>query len=165
MSTWTVTSAVWTAKLVWYSGAAAIFSYLDIPQEQIAILGILMVIDFLTWVGKQYRIDPKKITSHDAWIWVIKKVATLISVLSVAFVLKGNHIDGDVYIGGILGILIMAEGYSVIQNVYAIRTGEILPEFDAISIILKGFSEFLKAKIESAINQKTSEKPDDKNTP
>jgi hypothetical protein len=57
----------------------------------------------------------------------------------------------------------MAEGYSAIQNVYAIRTGEILPEFDAISIILKGFSEFLKAKIETAIKQK-SDKPDDKNT-
>jgi hypothetical protein len=58
----------------------------------------------------------------------------------------------------------MAEGYSIIQNVYAIRTGEILPEFDAISLMLKGFSEFLKSKIESAIQEK-SDKPDGKNTP
>lgn len=71
--------------------------------------------------------------------------------------------DGSTYINAMLAILIMAEGYSVIQNVYAIRTGTMLPEFDVISTILKGFSEFLKIKIESAINQK--QKPDDKNTP
>jgi phage-related holin len=164
MPTGTTTSAVATAKLAGYLSAATVFAYLDIPQEQIAILGVLMVIDFLTWVGKQFRLDPKKITSHAAWIGVIKKIATIIAVLSVAFVLKWNHIDGDTYIGGILGILIMAEGYSIIQNVYAIRTGEILPEFDAISLMLKGFSEFLKSKIESAIQEK-SDKPDDKNTP
>lgn len=164
MPTGATTSAVATAKIAWYLSAATIFAYLDIPQEQIVILGALMVIDFLTWVGKQFRLDPKKITSHAAWIGVIKKVATLIAVFSVAFVLKGNHIDGDTYLGGILGILIMAEGYSVIQNVYAIRTGEILPEFDAISLMLKGFSEFLKSKIEAAIKEK-SDNPDDKNNP
>lgn len=31
----------------------------------------------------------------------------------------------------------MAEGYSTIQNIYAIRTGKILPEFDVISLLIK----------------------------
>jgi hypothetical protein len=37
-----------TAKITGYLSAATIFAYLDIPQEQIAILGVLMIIDFLT---------------------------------------------------------------------------------------------------------------------
>ena len=77
----------------------------------------------------------------------------------MAFVLKGNHINGNEYIDGFLGILIMSEGYSVIQNVYAIRTGQSLPEFDAMSIFLKGFLEFLKAKIEKALDKNQNNNP------
>lgn len=36
-----------------------------------------------------------------------------------------------------LSILIMSEGYSALQNIYAVRTGTILPEYDVISIIIK----------------------------
>jgi hypothetical protein len=67
----------------------------------------------------------------------MKKIATLMSVLSVALILKGLGIGEGRYVASILGIFIMAEGYSTIQNVYAIRTGKILPEFDAISILIK----------------------------
>lgn len=47
-----------------------------------------MIIDFITGVGKQYRINPKKITSHAAWIGAIKKIATLIAVFSIALIFK-----------------------------------------------------------------------------
>lgn len=42
----------------------------------------------------------------------------------------------------------MSEFYSIIQNVYAIRTGIILPEYDAISIALKKLSQFVEDMIE-----------------
>jgi len=45
----------------------------------------------------------------------------------------------------------MAEGYSTIQNVYAIRTGKILPEFDVVSILIKGLGDFFKTKIDSLV--------------
>lgn len=163
MPTWITTSVIATTKTTWYLGAVMIFEFLNLPEGQIGILAILMVIDFISGIGKQYRVDPKKITSHKGWIWIIQKAGTFIAVFTVALIFKGLWMDGSTYINAMLAILIMAEGYSVIQNVYAIRTGTMLPEFDVISTILKGFSEFLKIKIESAINQK--QKPDDKNTP
>ena len=47
-----------------------------------------------------------------------------------------------------MSILIMAEFYSIIQNVYAVRTGLILPEYDAISIALKRLTGFIQDFIE-----------------
>lgn len=68
-----------------------------------------MIIDFATGIGKQYRIDREGITSHGAWIGVMKKLATMTSVLSVAFVLKGVNLESNGYLDSILAILIMAE--------------------------------------------------------
>jgi toxin secretion/phage lysis holin len=138
----------------------ALFEYLRIPQEQITILATLMIIDFITGVGKQYRIDRHKITSHAAWIGAMKKVATLTAVLSIALIFKGIKLDGSAWINGALAIFIMSEGYSIIQNIYAIRTGKILPEFDAISLLIKSFGDFIKYRIENAV--KTAIAPDTK---
>ena len=41
----------------------------------------------------------------------------------------------------------MAEGYSIIQNIYAFRTGKILPEYDVISTLLKKLGDFIILKI------------------
>ena len=57
-------------------------------------------------------------------------------------------IDPEYYIQTVLSVLIMAEFYSIIQNVYAVRTGVILPEYDAISIALKRLTGFIQYFIE-----------------
>lgn len=149
------TAGVWIGKIktAWYIVSIGMFEYLAIPSEQLSILATLMFIDFITGVGKQFRIDPKEIKSHLAWLWVMKKIATLISLLSVALVFKGLSINEQKYVVWILSIFITAEGYSTLQNVYAIRTGKILPEFDVISIVLKNIGEFFKQKIEDMIKK------------
>ena len=102
-----------------------------------------MLIDFATGIGKQLRVDSSQIKSHLAWLGIMKKVCSIILVLSVALVVKalgnisGTEINGAGIVNSILAIFIMAEGYSTIQNIYAIRTGKILPEFDVISLVLK----------------------------
>lgn len=140
-------------KTAWYIAAIWMFEYLAIPTEQLGILATLMLIDFVTGVGKQFRIDPKQIKSHLAWLWVMKKVATLVSVLSVALVFKWLDINEQKYVMWILSIFITAEWYSTLQNIYAIRTGKILPEFDVISIVLKNIWEFFKQKIENMVKK------------
>jgi phage-related holin len=107
-----------------------------------------MAIDFMTGVGKQLRIDKKKLTSHAAWLWIAKKllVFVMIGAMSLAFVwLKLNP---DQLLDTTFAILITSELYSILQNIYAIRTGLILPEFDVVSIILKTFWDFLKDKLD-----------------
>lgn len=48
-----------------------------------------------------------------------------------------------------LSLLIMSEGYSCLQNIYAVRTGKLLPEYDVISILLKQFGDIIKQKIDN----------------
>lgn len=140
-------------KTTGYITAAILFQYLDIPTEQLAILSVLMIIDFITWVVKQYRVNPQEIKSHLAWLGVMKKVATLMSVLSVALVLKWLEIWEWRYITSMLWIFIVSEWYSTLQNIYAIRTGKMLPEFDVISIVIKNAWEFFKQKIENMVKK------------
>ena len=57
-------------------------------------------------------------------------------------------IDPEYYVQTVLSVLIMAEFYSIIQNVYAVRTGVILPEYDVISIALKRLTGVIQDFIE-----------------
>jgi hypothetical protein len=57
-------------------------------------------------------------------------------------------IEPDYYVQTVLSVLIMAEFYSIIQNVYAVRTGIILPEYDVISIALKRLTGAIQDFIE-----------------
>jgi hypothetical protein len=91
----------------------------------------------------------------------MKKVGTLIVVLSIALILKGLEIDESQYIKGVLSIFIAAEGYSTLQNVYAIRTGKLLPEFDVISLILKALGDYIKERIDSAVKIKVPQTQQD----
>jgi len=153
MSSWTLT-AITTAKYTWYASALMIFEYLDIPQMQIWILAILMIFDFFTWVAKQFRVNRKDITSHRAWLWVMKKTSSFIIIMSLALVIKAMWLEADWYVKWVIWILIMAEFYSIIQNVYTLRTWVVLPEFDAISILLKKIWDLVKNQIEKSLNTK-----------
>lgn len=109
-----------------------------------------MVIDVVTWVAKAYWIDPRSITSHALAIGVLKKFLTVILVYVLALVGKGVNIPPAHFMEWGLSILIMAEWYSAIQNIYAVRTGKVLPEYDVISIILRKLSDYLKEKLDNA---------------
>lgn len=158
MSSTTIT-AITYAKYSWYASALIVFEFLDIPQMQVWILWCLMILDFITGVCKQFRLDRKLITSYRAWLWAMKKMWTFILIISLALVLKALELEAGWYLKASISILIMAEFYSIIQNIYTLRTWKIVPEFDAISIFLRMLWEFVKAKIEKAIdpNKKQNE--------
>jgi len=137
------TSTIAIIKTSWYLFSIAIFEFLNIPSSQMSILWILMIMDFISGVAKQFVINPIEITSYKAWRWAIKKISTILLVGSVALMFKWVGIDWSDYIKWVLSIFIMAETYSIVQNTYAIRTGKILPEYDVISTVIKKLWEFI----------------------
>ena len=137
------TSVIATTKLSGYMGVATLFIYLDIQDTQMYILTILMILDFVFWVARQYFLDKKSITSHNAWLGLFKKVSTLILVLVLAVMFKWINLDWRNYIEWVLWIFIMWEVYSILRSFYAIRTWEMLPEYDVISIGIKKIGEFI----------------------
>ena len=149
--TWSLIS---TIKTTWYVWAIVVFEYLNIPQSQVSILAMLMILDFCVWVGKRLRIEPRKVTSHRAWLGVMKKVSTFIALGAIALMFKWIGMEADKYINGFLAILIMAETYSIIQNVYAIRTGNILPEYDVISLLLQKIGKMIESRLDELDSNK-----------
>lgn len=120
-----------------YLCAAWFFNYLGLPHEQIKILAVLMVFDFITGVMKQYTLDRSKIESGRAWLGLMKKLTTFIFIFTVAFVLRSVDLLEQVYIKTILSAVIVAEAYSIIQNIYCFRTGKAVKEIDAVTLVLQ----------------------------
>ena len=135
-------------KTFWYVAVTSILVYFNIPQEAFYILASLMFIDTITGIAKQYRVESIWLTSKRMSIWIMAKFVTLMFLFSGWLVINFFKIDPEYYIQTVMSILIMAEFYSIIQNVYAVRTGVILPEYDAISIALKRLTGVIQDFIE-----------------
>lgn len=131
-------------KLFGYTISVCLFNYLNIPNEQVSILWILMFIDFLSGILKQYTLDPLKIESSRAKLGLLKKIGLLLALLSIALAFRSVDIIEKHYIKSIFAIVIMAETYSIIQNIYTARTGKIVKEFDAISLVLEYIWKFFE---------------------
>lgn len=145
---WVWESTLASIKTLGYATIVSFFVFLNIPQEQIGILAILMLIDWITGVGKQLRVDKTNVTSYRMGLGVMKKAWVILLLMSGGLVIKSFKLDPWVYVETALSILIMSEFYSIIQNVYAIRTWVILPEYDAISVTLKKLASFIEGTIE-----------------
>ena len=135
-------------KTFWYVAVTSMLVYLNIPQESLWVLASLMVIDTITGIAKQYKVESIGITSKRMTTGIVTKFVTFLCLLSVWLVINHFDLDPKYYIQTVMGILIMAEFYSIIQNVYAVRTGVILPEYDVISIALKRLTWFIQDFIE-----------------
>lgn len=139
-------------KGIWYIISLWLFEYLNIPTLQFTILWLLMIVDFFAGVSKQFVIDPKWITSYKAWIWIMKKVWTLISIITIWLMLKWIGIEGEKYVVAFCSLLIMAEWYSVIQNIYTILTGKVVAEFDAVAFVFKKVWQIIQSAIEQSLD-------------
>lgn len=129
----------------------SVFMFLKIPQFQFSVLSIFMACDFILWIAKHYVLDAKNITSHNAIVGIIKKWSIIMLVLLLWLGAKANNIDLSSYMIAFLGGLIASELYSIVGHIYTIRTKEILPEFDAISIALKKLWEIIKKILEKTL--------------
>jgi len=121
------------------------FSYLNISVEVFSIFSFLLVIDFITGVVKASTLGHR-ITSNKAKYGVLSKFSLILIPIVVALGAKGVGKDaGDLFVWG-MNLLILSEVYSIIGNVYAIRTKKELPEWDVISILGKRIRDTLGAK-------------------
>ena len=135
-------------KTFWYVAFTSVLLCLNIPQEAFTILASLMIIDTFTGIAKQYRVESIGLTSKRMSTGIMAKFVTLMFLFAGWLVINFFKIEPDYYVQTVLSVLIMAEFYSIIQNVYAVRTGIILPEYDVISITLKRLTGVIQDFIE-----------------
>ena len=135
--------------IVWGLGLAWCIDYLWISGEALTIFALVLALDFVLGVTDAYLLDRTQVKSSVATRWVFKKVSKFLLPLIVVIVLKGAGFENTApIINSIMGILIFAEGYSIVGHIYCINTGKSLPEIDAFELVIKKIVEIMKPKIE-----------------
>lgn len=121
---------------------AIFLHYLGLSQEIFYIYAILLIMDYITGMGRAYRLSIA-ITSKEMWAGMISKMASLIVPILLGLGFKAVGADGIKALEVGMIILTLSEVYSSISNIHAIKTTKDLPEFDALASIAR----WLKSKI------------------
>lgn len=108
--------------------------YLGIDVEAFTMFSVLLVVDYATGLMKARAIN-ESITSNKMKYGVASKLSLVIIPIVLAVGGKAMCIDITNIIFVSVNLLVLSELYSIISNVYAIRTKEELPEYDVVSII------------------------------
>jgi len=148
-TTWTILSA----KAWLFAWMVTVFAYTGVNSEAFTVLGMLMLVDMVTGISKQYRLNAQEVTSHRWWLGLVKKVYTLIGILSVGLAIRWSWFDPTTFLALVIPWFIAAELYSVIQNIYIFSTGEKVTEFNATKFIFQALLKLIRGRIESETNQ------------
>ena len=126
---------------------ASLVQFLEIDAKKLSILVVLMCIDMLTGTFKAYR-TKENITSRRWIAGFLSKLVVLLVPFTIALMAKGVDFDVKWFIGFSLSIMVIAESYSILGNIYTFKTGEAVAEIDAVSAIIKVLRNFLENMIE-----------------
>lgn len=148
-TTWTIIAV----KAWLFASMVTVFAYTWVNSEAFTVLWILMLIDMVTGISKQYRIDPQEVISHRWWLGLIKKIYTLVGILSVWMAIRWGWFDPATFIALVIPWFIAAELYSVIQNIYIFSTGEQVTEFNATKFVFQALLKLIRWRIESETEQ------------
>lgn len=110
--------------------------YTGLPAEPAAILAALMCVDFIAGVSRAHVLG-EPVTSHRMKVGAVTKCGVMTVPLVMALTAKGLGADFNWLVSWTVSVFILSETYSIIANIYAAKTGIILPEFDAVSAVLK----------------------------
>jgi len=130
------TVATYSILNLFYVPIISLFIYLELPVEPMAILAILLAIDFSTGVLKVFILKGS-LRSYRAIAGFLTKGSILFLVLSLAFMAKGINLDFKLYLEVFISVLIISETYSIFGNVYSCITKEEIEEFDAVAMVIK----------------------------
>ncbi len=140
-------------KTVSYALLVPLFTYIGVSKELVAILCVLIVLDIITAILREYVVG-ERIRSRMFWIGVTAKLLLILIPFVVILVGKGVGIDLGSLGKVTLSIFIVAEGYSIIGNIIQIRAKDkSIDEQDAITAVIKGIESTLK-KILGLLMQK-----------
>jgi toxin secretion/phage lysis holin len=126
-------------KLIFFTVTSHIslfLTYIGLNKEAIYIFASLIIIDYITGIAKARALE-ETITSNKMKYGIVSKISLLAIPISLALASKVAHEDMAIIFNWAINLLIISEAYSIIGNVYSIRTHKELPEWDVIAILGK----------------------------
>jgi len=125
-------------KFVAFSVALAyssIMAYLGVDKEAFGLFASLLLIDYLTGLIKARRLGHS-ITSNKMKYGIFSKFVLILIPFTMAILSKiigAQNYDMVLYMG--MNILAISEFYSIVGNIYSIRTKKELPEYDVVAAL------------------------------
>ena len=125
-------------KFIFFSVAgiyATAMAYLGIDKEAFMLFAVLLLVDYLTGLIKARRLGHS-ITSNKMKYGIFSKFVLILIPLMMAVLAKiigAQNYDMVLYMG--MNILAISEFYSIVGNIYSIRTKKELPEYDVVASI------------------------------
>ncbi len=132
-------------------------TYLGVSQEQFYILFTFIILDIITGIAKQIRLDISNLRSHILTTWLLAKLLLMLVPMMIALTGKGLWYEIGIGIAWTFNVLILSEFYSCLSNVSVAVTWKKVKEFDAISIVLS----FILNKIRTALEKLITDKKND----
>lgn len=111
-------------------------TYLGLDGEAFFLFSVLLIIDYMTGVAKAYRLN-QHITSNRMKYGILSKLSLLLIPIVLAIGAKAVGADFKTVLLVGINILVISEVYSIIGNIYSIRTKDELPEYDVVAMIGK----------------------------
>ncbi len=122
------------------------FSYLGIDHRMLSLYTFLLLIDFITWVIKGYL--NKNIQSSIAINGIFKKFVLIFLIFAVAITWKIVWYENVSQLLGVaFSVLAVSELYSILANIFEIRTGNKAKEFDWVSFFISNALKIIEWKI------------------
>lgn len=123
----------------------ASLKYLEVTPVSVEVLAALLVADLITGIVRAGLVDGwRSIQSNKMQRGIMAKMFILLVPIILSLSGKAIGIDIGVIAQACINVLVLSEGYSIVGNIYSIRTGNERVEFDAISYVLKQVQGFLK---------------------
>jgi len=127
---------------------SGVLNYLSIDQEKFTILAILMALDLLAGGYKAWKFNCFSMIAMRNGL--IAKVFFLLIPIAIALMAKGIELDVKWIIFQTVAMLIVADGYSVIANIYSASTLKEVAEIDIVSAML----QFIRKAFEIIVKDK-----------
>lgn len=126
----------------------SICTYLWIDYKILWLYIALMSIDFITWVIRGFIL--KNLRSSVAINWVFKKLVLIFLIFSVWVTGKiMGYEDLSRLMSFAFSTLAIAELYSILSNIYEIRTWKTAKEFDWVTFLVSAFMKLIESKIQN----------------
>lgn len=124
--------------------------FLGLSVESLSILAVLMVIDTVLGIARSMTLHgPASFTSRVLSHGLISKVLVLFIPVLIVWAGRGAGLNFHPIASGTISVLVLAEAYSVLGHIQAIRTGEDIKEYDAVSMILRRLRGMIMKILES----------------
>lgn len=118
--------------------------FLGLNIQAVAILTVFLLLDIVTGVLKSVVIyGGRAFSSRSLSHGVLSKLLLITVPFILVWAGKGAGIDFTEFANNSLKVFILAEAYSILGNIYAIRIKKEVREFDAISWILENIRTVL----------------------